>query len=140
MIRITPRYYALHNSDVTIDFKTGKTTVHQNSTEPWSITLVDTGDRTQTGGRLRRVQEYVGDEDFCFTYGDGLSDVNIADVIELHRRKGTKATLTAAPAARPFRRARRFDEHGKSSQLVDEQSAALMVRGSTERVFRARRQ
>jgi glucose-1-phosphate cytidylyltransferase len=59
------------------------------------VTLVDTGDKTQTGGRLKRVRDYVGDEDFCFTYGDGLSDVNIADVIAMHRQKGTKATLTA---------------------------------------------
>lgn len=87
--------YALHNTDVTIDFKTGRTTVHQNSTEPWTVTLVDTGDKTQTGGRLKRVRDYVGDEDFCFTYGDGLSDVNIADVIAMHRQKGTQATLTA---------------------------------------------
>lgn len=87
--------YALHNSDVTIDFRTGRTTVHQNSTEPWTVTLVDTGDKTQTGGRLKRVRDFVGDEEFCFTYGDGLSDVNIADVIALHRQRGTAATLTA---------------------------------------------
>jgi glucose-1-phosphate cytidylyltransferase len=87
--------YALHNSDVTIDFRSGRTTVHQSSTEPWSVTLVDTGDKTQTGGRLKRVRHYIGDEEFCFTYGDGLSDVNVSDVIALHRQRGTAATLTA---------------------------------------------
>jgi glucose-1-phosphate cytidylyltransferase len=69
--------------------------VHQNNAEPWRITLVDTGDETMTGGRLRRVREYVGDDDFCFTYGDGVSNVNVSELVSFHQNAGVKATLTA---------------------------------------------
>jgi glucose-1-phosphate cytidylyltransferase len=69
--------------------------VHQSSAEPWKVTLVDTGDTTQTGGRLKRVLGYVGDEDFCFTYGDGLSDLDITALVAFHREQGTLATVTA---------------------------------------------
>ncbi len=87
--------YSLHMSDVTIDFRKNALTVHQNNVEPWSVTLVDTGESTMTGGRLRRVRHHLGDEPFCFTYGDGLSDVNVAESIAFHRDKGSMATLTA---------------------------------------------
>ena len=69
--------------------------IHQSGAEPWSVTLVDTGEETATGGRLRRVAPYIGDEDFCFTYGDGVSDVDITALIEFHRRQGALATVTA---------------------------------------------
>jgi glucose-1-phosphate cytidylyltransferase len=89
--------YALHSSDVTLDIKSGRMQVHESHAEPWSVTLVETGVATATGGRLKRVERYVRDEeDFCFTYGDGLSDVNIADLISFHRRCGLLATVTAA--------------------------------------------
>jgi glucose-1-phosphate cytidylyltransferase len=87
--------YFLHMSDVTIDFAQNRTEVHQNSAEPWRVTLVDTGDLTQTGGRLKRVREYVGNEPFCLTYGDGVSDVDITALIAFHREHGRLATLTA---------------------------------------------
>ena len=87
--------YALHMSDVTFDLRKNKTKVHQNGTEPWKVTLVDTGEKTMTGGRLKRVKEYVGDETFCLTYGDGVTDLDIKKLIDFHRDQKTLATLTA---------------------------------------------
>ncbi len=88
--------YFLHMSDVTFDMAENSMEVHERHAEPWRVTLVDTGDSTLTGGRLKRVAAYVQDEDaFCFTYGDGLADVDIAASIELHRREGRLATVTA---------------------------------------------
>ncbi len=87
--------YALHRSDVTFDLRNDSMEVHQNNTEPWKITLVDTGDKTMTGGRLKRVRRYVGDETFSLTYGDGVSDLNIRALIDFHRSQGKLATLTA---------------------------------------------
>jgi glucose-1-phosphate cytidylyltransferase len=87
--------YFLHQSDVTFDMANNKMEVHQNSAEPWRVTLVDTGDATMTGGRLKRVRAYLGEEDFCFTYGDGVSDVNIRDLVKFHRAQKRLATLTA---------------------------------------------
>jgi len=94
--------YYLHMSDVTFDMKDNSMKVHQNNSEPWTVTLVDTGEDTLTGGRLKRVYEYVKDEDaFCFTYGDGVSDVDISSLINFHKSHGKQATLTAArPAGR----------------------------------------
>ena len=89
--------YYLHMSDVTFDMKNNKMEVHQNNAEPWSVTLVDTGQETMTGGRLKRVFPYLNDgEDFCFTYGDGLSNVDIKKLVEFHKKQKTLATLTAA--------------------------------------------
>jgi glucose-1-phosphate cytidylyltransferase len=87
--------YFLHMSDVTFDFRTNTTTVHQHTAEPWTVTLVDTGEKTQTGGRLARVREHIADETFCMTYGDGLGDVDIAALLAFHRQHRTLATLTA---------------------------------------------
>jgi len=87
--------YFLHQSDVTFDMVNNKMQVHQNSSEPWRVTLVDTGDATMTGGRLKRVQAYLEGEDFCFTYGDGVSDINIKDLIAFHKSQKRLATLTA---------------------------------------------
>lgn len=86
--------YFLHMSDVTFDMKNNKMEVHQISAEPWKVTLVDTGENTMTGGRLKRVRQYLGDEDFCFTYGDGVCDVNIGEAIAFHRDQNKLATLT----------------------------------------------
>src|SRR3954447_12748832 len=88
--------YALHTSDVTFDMARGSMEVLESTTEAWRVTLVDTGEATQTGGRLRRVARYLGDEPFCFTYGDGLSDVDIGALIEFHRAQGKLATVTTA--------------------------------------------
>lgn len=88
--------YFLHMSDVTIDMKNNQMEVHRKRAEPWKVTLVDTGDNSMTGGRLLRVKEYVQDDEvFCFTYGDGLSDVNIKETIHFHKSHGKLATLTA---------------------------------------------
>ncbi len=88
--------YFLHMSDVTFDMSKNTMEVHQQSAEPWRVTLVDTGDNTMTGGRLKRVANYVKDDDmFCLTYGDGVSDVNITELIAFHKAQGVKATLTA---------------------------------------------
>jgi len=87
--------YALHTSDVTFDLAQGSMDVHHSTTEPWKVTLVETGEGTQTGGRLERVLSYVEGEEFCFTYGDGLSDLDIGASIEYHRESGVLATVTA---------------------------------------------
>jgi len=87
--------YSLHKSDVTFDLRNNSVKVHQNDTEPWKITLVDTGERTMTGGRLRRVKDYIDSETFCMTYGDGVGDVNITELIDLHKEQKALATLTA---------------------------------------------
>ena len=88
--------YFLHMSDVTFDMSNNSMTVHQHNAEPWRVTLVDTGENTMTGGRLRRVASYLKGEDaFCFTYGDGVSDVNITQLINFHHAHGLQATLTA---------------------------------------------
>lgn len=88
--------YLLHVADVSFDLKNNKTKILENEAEPWTITLVDTGDHSMTGGRLKRVANYLDDETFCLTYGDGVCDVNITDIVNFHREQGTKATLMAA--------------------------------------------
>ena len=110
--------YFLHLSDVTFDLCKNETTIHNNSCEPWKITLVDTGEASMTGGRLRRVRNYIGDEDFCFTYGDGLADVDIGALVAFHRSHGLLGTMTAVQPPGRFgaleidteQRVRRFRE------------------------------
>jgi glucose-1-phosphate cytidylyltransferase len=88
--------YFLHMSDVTFDLRSdNQMQVHQQFAEPWKVTLVDTGDQTMTGGRLKRVQAYLGEGDFCFTYGDGVSDVDLTKLIAFHKAHGKLATVTA---------------------------------------------
>ena len=87
--------YFLHTCDVTFDMKDNSIDIHSKHTEPWKITLVDTGENTMTGGRLKRVSEHVEDETFCFTYGDGVANINIQELIEFHKKEKRKATLTA---------------------------------------------
>jgi len=88
--------YSLHMSDVTFDMQNNQIEVHHKKAEPWKVTLVDTGDATQTGGRLKRVRNYVAGEDsFCFTYGDGLADIDVSKLVEFHRAHGKLATVTA---------------------------------------------
>lgn len=88
--------YFLHMSDVTFDMASNNAMqIHQQFAEPWKVTLIDTGEDTLTGGRLKRVREYLGDDDFCFTYGDGVGDVDIAKLIQFHKAHGKKATVTA---------------------------------------------
>ena len=87
--------YFLHMSDVTFDMRFNQMNVHAGKAEPWRVTLVDTGDTTMTGGRLKRVREHIGNDDFCFTYGDGVSNVDISALVEFHKQQNTLATLTA---------------------------------------------
>ena len=88
--------YFLHQSDVTIDLSMNKMEVHKKRAEPWKITLVDTGDITMTGGRLKRVFDYIkDDESFCFTYGDGVGNINISELVKYHKSHGKQATMTS---------------------------------------------
>lgn len=88
--------YFLHMSDVTFDMVNNNAMeIHQHHAEPWKVTLIDTGENTLTGGRLKRVRQYLGEEDFCFTYGDGVSDVDLTKLIEFHKKHGKLATVTA---------------------------------------------
>lgn len=104
--------YFLHMSDVTFDMQNNRMEVHQQHAEPWRVTLVDTGDESMTGGRLKRVAEYVKDEDaFCFTYGDGVSDLNISAQIAFHKQHGKLATVTAV---QPSGRYGALDMHDNS--------------------------
>ena len=94
--------YYLNNTDVTFDMSNNSMEVHKNNTEKWKVTLVHTGYESMTGGRLKRVKDYVGDETFCMTYGDGVSDVDISASIEFHKTQGTLATLTAVQQSGRF--------------------------------------
>jgi len=94
--------YALHTSDVTFDLRSGEMQVHHSTTEPWRITLVETGEDTMTGGRLKRVLPYVGDETFCFTYGDGVADIDVTALVAQHRGSGGLATVTAVQPSGRF--------------------------------------
>jgi glucose-1-phosphate cytidylyltransferase len=87
--------YSLHMSDVTFDLRRNDMKVHQNGTEPWRVTLVDTGENTMTGGRIKRIKDYIGENTFCLTYGDGVTDLDIQKLIAFHQDQKTLATLTA---------------------------------------------
>jgi len=95
-------HYFLHMSDVTIDMMKNKTIVHNTKSEPWKITLVDTGFETMTGGRLKRIEKYIGDETFMLTYGDGVCDINVKNLIKSHKKSKKLATLTAIQTAGRF--------------------------------------
>lgn len=105
--------YSLHMSDVTIDMRGRSMEVHHNTAEDWRISLVDTGEETMTGGRLKRARSFIGDEDFCLTYGDGVSDVDIGATIDFHKSHGRKATVTAV---RPVSRFGQLEFNGTEVQ------------------------
>ncbi|MCH9740758.1 MAG: glucose-1-phosphate cytidylyltransferase [Epsilonproteobacteria bacterium] len=88
--------YFLHRSDVTIDMKDGSMEIHNNHSEPWKITLLDTGIESMTGGRVKRAQEFIGDDPFMLTYGDGVSDINIEELVKFHQFHGKAMTMTSA--------------------------------------------
>lgn len=116
--------YYLHNSDVTFDFTAeNKMTIHNNVAEPWKVTIVDTGLNTMTGGRIKRIKQYVGDETFLMTYGDGVSDVNINELVEFHKAHGKIATLTAVHVGQRFG-VLDIDREDKSVTAFREKSAA----------------
>jgi glucose-1-phosphate cytidylyltransferase len=102
--------YSLHMSDVTFDLRHNDMKVHQNGTEPWRVTLVDTGEHTMTGGRIKRIRDYIDNETFCLTYGDGVTDLDIQELIEFHRAQKTVVTLTAVLPPGRFG-AFRLDQH-----------------------------
>jgi glucose-1-phosphate cytidylyltransferase len=87
--------YNLHLADVTFDLSNNSTTIHHRRAEPWRVTLVETGDNTMTGGRIRRVRDYIGDDDFCLTYGDGVAEIDIPSLLSFHKKHGLPATVTA---------------------------------------------
>ena len=105
--------YFLHTSDITFDLKDNHMNIHSHNTEPWKVTLIDTGEKTMTGGRLKRVSKYLNQESFCFTYGDGLSDINIKNLIKTHKKNKSKATITAV------KEPGRFGSLSISENLVD---------------------
>ena len=107
--------YYLRRSDVTFDLRNNRTEIHQNGAEPWRVTLVDTGDGTMTGGRIKRVKDYIGDETFCLTYGDGVSNIDIGALIAFHRSQNTLATLTAVQPPGRFGAFRLAEEQTKVS-------------------------
>ena len=94
--------YFLHMSDVTFDMEKNSMEVHQRNAEPWRVTIVDTGEGTMTGGRLKRVASYIGNKTFCMTYGDGVGDVDISALMTAHKKAGKKATVTAVQAPGRF--------------------------------------
>jgi len=95
--------YFLHTSDVTFDFRhNNEMIIHHNTAEPWRVTVVDTGLNTMTGGRIKRIQEYVGKEPFMFTYGDGIGNIDLRELLNFHDQHGKKATLTVVNAAQRF--------------------------------------
>jgi len=87
--------YLIRRSDVTIDIGRNELQIHQNGAEPWRVTMIDTGETTMTGGRIKRIRRYLPNETFCCTYGDGVTDLNITELIAFHKKQGTLATLTA---------------------------------------------
>jgi glucose-1-phosphate cytidylyltransferase len=95
-------HYFLHGSDVTFDFVNNEKTIHNHSVEPWQVTLVDTGLETMTGGRVKRIQPYIGNKPFMLTYGDGVSDVNIKELVEYHKSHGKIATVTSVQPSGRF--------------------------------------
>lgn len=121
--------YFLHMSDVTFDMANNKMQVHQQNAEPWKVTLVDTGDDTMTGGRLKRVAPHIKDEEsFCFTYGDGVSDINITELLAFHKTQNVQATLTAAYPPGRFG-ALDFDGHKVRSFKEKPQGDGGMING-----------
>lgn len=109
--------YFLHMSNVTFDMANNKMEVHQVNAEPWRVTLVDTGDNTMTGGRLKRVADYVEEDNFCFTYGDGVANVDIGKLIQFHEAQGTLATVTSVQP--PGRFGALDIEHGKITSFKE---------------------
>ncbi len=121
--------YFLHMSDITFDMANNKMQVHQQNAEPWKITLVDTGDDTMTGGRLKRVAPHIKDEEsFCFTYGDGVSDVNITELLAFHKTQNVQATLTATYPPGRFG-ALEFDGHKVRNFKEKPQGDGGMING-----------
>lgn len=113
--------YYRHMCDVTVDLTNGDLQVHKSNSEPWKVTLVDTGLNTMTGGRIKRIKEYVGNEPFLLTYGDGVSDVNISEVVKFHNENDSLITVTSVQPEGRFG-SLNLDESGKVSNFVEKPS------------------
>ncbi|EJF06279.1 glucose-1-phosphate cytidylyltransferase [Thiovulum sp. ES] len=110
--------YFLHQSDVTFDLKNNTTEIHNNSSEPWKVTLIDTGRDSMTGGRVKRAKDFIGNETFMLTYGDGVSDVNIAELLQFHKNHGKLLTMTSVQPDGRFG-AVQMDEKGKVEKFIE---------------------
>ncbi len=110
--------YFLHQSDVTIDLKNNNMEIHNNSSEPWKVTLVDTGLNTMTGGRIKRAQKYIGDESFMLTYGDGVSDINIKELVDFHKKHNGALTMTSVQPEGRFG-ALEIESNGEVSSFIE---------------------
>jgi glucose-1-phosphate cytidylyltransferase len=122
--------YFLHMSDVTFDMRCNEVSVHSNRSEPWVVTLVDTGPETMTGGRLKRVAAYLDGQDFCFTYGDGVADIDIHALVDCHRKGGKLATVTAVtPPGRYGALALEENDHLVSGFLEKPQGGGGLING-----------
>ncbi|BDD01558.1 glucose-1-phosphate cytidylyltransferase [Persicobacter psychrovividus] len=111
--------YMLHKSDVTFNLAHNTMAIHNSDSEPWKVTLIDTGDNVMTGGRIRRVKEYIGNEPFCLTYGDGVSDVDITKLVEFHRHQNATVTLTAVKQPGRFGAFQLGDEQNKINDFTE---------------------
>lgn len=111
--------YRLHTGDVTFDLAQGSMSIHRSAAEDWTVTLVETGEATMTGGRLKRVLPYIGEEDFCFTYGDGLSNLDITALIAQHRSQGVLATVTAVQPVGRFGALELDERSGRVQTFVE---------------------
>lgn len=120
--------YYMHQADITVDLAENKLEIHSSYAEPWRVTLVDTGINTMTGGRIKRIQKYIGDEAFMLTYGDGVGNVNIKELVEFHQKNKKKATITAVQPIGRFGSIN-FDESGKISTFKEKPKDADWVNG-----------
>ncbi len=110
--------YFMHQSDITIDMSNGQMEIHNNSSEPWKVTLLDTGLNSMTGGRVKRAQDFVGDEPFMLTYGDGVADINIEELVKFHKAHGKAMTMTSAQPDGRFG-ALNIDENNKVMEFKE---------------------
>jgi len=120
--------YYLHQADITVDLAENNLEIHSAHAEPWRVTLVDTGVNTMTGGRIKRIQKYIGDEPFMLTYGDGVGNVNIKELVEFHKKNNKKATITAVQPIGRFGSIN-FDETGNISTFKEKPKDADWVNG-----------
>ncbi|CCH03468.1 glucose-1-phosphate cytidylyltransferase [Fibrella aestuarina BUZ 2] len=121
--------YFLHQSDVTIDLSTNRIDIHDSHAEPWKVTLVDTGLTSMTGGRLRRVRHHIGNESFMMTYGDGVGDVDITELVNFHQQHGKKCTLTAVQPSARFGALDVLDSNGVRSFLEKPKGDGAWING-----------
>lgn len=121
--------YFLHQSDVTIDLSTNRMEVHNNTSEPWKVTLLETGQNTMTGGRIKRAKDFIGNESFLLTYGDGVADVNIKELISFHTSHGKSITMTAVQPEGRFGALQTDDQHRVSAFMEKPKGDGSWING-----------